>query len=84
MGFQLRHKTMGVYQGSFLGLGFWHLESEMPEQGYCEFPTENEALEYRHFLLVDCDQPLKDEDLTIEPFNKIESDALILSAKKIV
>lgn len=80
MSFQLRHRQFGVYQGQFLGLGFWWPESDMPEQGFCEFPTEQDALNFRHYLLVESTTPLNDEDLTVEPFDREESERLIRTA----
>ena len=78
MAFQLRHKEWGVYQGSFLGLGFWHPWSDQPEQGFCEFPTQKEADDYKAFLCSpECEMPLNADDLTVEPFDKAESDRLV-------
>jgi hypothetical protein len=71
MSFQLRHKDYGIYQGSCLGMGFWHPTSESPEQGLCEFPTTEEITRYRDFLCSpDCASPLKKEDFQIEPFDR--------------
>ncbi len=77
MTYQIRHRELGVFQGSCLGMGFWHPMSEMPEQGYCEFPTYNEAASYRAFLTsAACDSPLRFSDLTIEPYDRAESERL--------
>lgn len=78
MSYQLKHKEFGIYQGTFLGLGFWHPMSDMPEQGYCEFPTLADVEEYIDFLCSDkCSDPLKHKDLSIEKYNNDESDKLI-------
>ena len=78
MGFQIRHKEYGVYQGSFMGFGYWHPWSDMPEQGYCKFSTQQEAQDYIDFLCsTECDQPLNRSDLSIEPFDENESNRLI-------
>lgn len=83
MGFQLRHKEFGVYQGSCMGMGFWHPMSNMPEQGYCEFPTEEDIKTYIDFLCSEeCSEPLKKEDLSIEPFDKTTSDKLVEEGTK--
>lgn len=74
MSFQVRHKEWGVFQGQFLGLDFWHPMSDQPEQGYCEFPTEDEAKDFCGTL-----KTVPPDMLCIEPFNKLESDALIAS-----
>jgi hypothetical protein len=69
---------MGVYQGSCMGLGFWHPVSEMPEQGYCEFPTASAARTSIDFLCSpSCDSLLRRADLTVEPFDHAESARLI-------
>ena len=34
-GFQIRHCTLGIYQGSAIELAFWHPASGMPEYGLC-------------------------------------------------
>jgi hypothetical protein len=82
MGWQLRHKEFGVYQGNCLGLGFWHPMSGMPEQGYCEFEDEESINEYIDFLCSDkCTEPLIRSDLSIEPFNKEESDKIMAEAR---
>ncbi len=61
-----------------MGLGFWHPISEMPEQGFCEFPTEKDAREFIDFLCsAKCAKPLNWEDLSIEPYDKAMSDKLI-------
>ena len=78
MSYQLRHKEFGIYQGSCLGLGFWYPLSDMPEQGFCEFPSYSEAMEYLRFLCSDeCDDPLNPIDLSIEPYDKEMSERLI-------
>jgi hypothetical protein len=39
MSSQICQREMGVDRGSCQGLGLWHPMSEMPEQGFYEFPT---------------------------------------------
>jgi hypothetical protein len=78
MGYQIRHKEYGIFQGMFLGLGFWHLLSNMPEQGYLEFPSFNDAKEFVDFICSDkCVEKLDKKDITIEKFNHDESIKLI-------
>lgn len=88
MTYQIRHREMGVYQGSCLGFGFWHPMSEMPEQGFCEFPSLEDGQEYLDFLCGDkaldgerCNSPLQREDLSVEPFDKVLSDRLIAEGR---
>lgn len=93
MSFQLRHKDYGIYQGSFLGLGFWHPMSEMPEQGLCMFKTYDDAMNYKNFLCSsDCSaldingvaaisNQFSSEDLTIEVYDEALNDWLINSAE---
>ena len=49
-GFQVRHRALGVFQGSSIGLAFWHPSSHMPEYGLCRFATEAKAQDYVDFL----------------------------------
>lgn len=77
MGFQLRHRDMGVFQGECMGLGFWHPMSDMPEQGYVDFPTYEDAAAYRAFLTsAACSAPMDFTELTIEPYDEEESNRL--------
>ncbi len=76
MSYQLRHKEFGIYQGNCIGLGFWHPMSEMPEQGFCEFPTLEDIKEHITFLITESSGPLKREDLSIEPYDKTKSEAM--------
>ena len=78
----LKHKEFGIYQGSCMGMGFWHPMSGMPEQGLYEFPTPADIQEYRDFLCSSkCSSPLNPQDLEILPFNKELSDSLIKEIK---
>lgn len=76
MSFQIRHREFGVYQGSCMGLGFWSDLSEMPEQGYCEFPSESEAKRHVEFLCTEADGTLRRNDLTIEPYDRETSERM--------
>lgn len=77
MSFQIRHKEYGVYQGNFLGLGFWHPLSDMPEQGFCEIATREEAEEYIRFLTTEAETLMNLEDLSVEPYDKARSEAMV-------
>lgn len=82
-GFQIHHREFGVYQGSCMGLGFWHPMSNMPEQGFCRFETIEEANKYIIFLCSpECDMPLKEADLSVEPFDHEESNRLETSQRR--
>jgi hypothetical protein len=77
-GFQVRHRTLGVYQGSAIDLAFWHPSSGMPEHGLCRFATRENA----HALIdvlcsSECMEPMERQDLTIEPFDIVEHDRLM-------
>ncbi len=75
--FQVRHREMGVFQGECMGMGFWHPLSDMPEQGYCEFPSREAAEAYIEFLCSDrCSDPLSRADLSIEPYDFMTSEAM--------
>lgn len=69
MTYQVKHKEWGIFQGDFLGLGFWHPLSNQPEQGFYEFPTKEAADKF-------CADS-HDGTLSVEPFDKEESDRLI-------
>lgn len=78
MGYQVHHKEYGIFQGMFMGLGFWHLLSDMPEQGFLEFPSLEIAQEFVDFICSDeCVEKLNKKDITIEEFNRKESNILI-------
>ena len=49
-GFQLRHRLLGIYQGSAIELAFWHPSSGMPEYGLCRFSAKDEAQALVDFL----------------------------------
>jgi len=76
-GFQLRHRTLGVYQGSAIELAFWHPSSSMPEYGLCRFSTQDKAQSMIEFLSSQsCAEPLNREDLAIEPYDLAEHERL--------
>jgi hypothetical protein len=77
-GFQVRHHTLGIYQGSAIDLAFWHPLSNMPEYGLCRFSTEEKAQALIDFLCSPlCAEPLHRNDLTIEAYNLTEHDRLV-------
>ena len=77
-GFQVRHRTLGVYQGTAVELAFWHPSSGMPEHGLCRFSTELKAQALIDFLCSSlCGEPMERADLTIEPYDHDEHDRLI-------
>jgi hypothetical protein len=81
--YMLKHKEFGIYQGSFLGMGFWYPMSNMPEQGLCDFPTVEEAQQYKYFLCSKaCEEPLKPEDLEILPFDAEMNKKLLAEGAK--
>ena len=74
-GYQIRHKDWGVFQGEFLGLGFWHPMSEQPEQGFCYFATFSAAESYIDFMCRNGKYSIA--DFSIEPFDEKLSARLI-------
>ena len=77
-GFQIRHRTLGIYQGSAIELAFWHPSSRMPEYGLCRFSTEGKAQTFIEFLCSPaCGEPMDRADLTIEPYDLAEHERLI-------
>jgi hypothetical protein len=77
-GFQVRHRILGIYQGSAIELAFWHPSSAMPEYGLCRFPTKEKAETFIAFLCSPaCTEPMEAADLTIEPYDLIEHERLI-------
>jgi hypothetical protein len=76
-GFQVRHRSFGIYQGSAIALAFWHPSSTMPEYGLCRFSTKEKAQALIDFLTSSaCAEPLDAEDLAIEPFDLAEHERL--------
>ena len=76
-GFQVRHRSMGIYQGSAIELAFWHPSSAMPEYGLCRFSTKDKAQALIDFLVSSsCAEPLDPNDLTVEPFDLAEHERL--------
>jgi hypothetical protein len=76
-GFQLKHRSLGVYQGSAIELAFWHPSSGMPEYGLCRFSTREKAQALMDFLTsTDCPEALNPQDLTIEPYDLAEHERL--------
>ena len=77
-GFQIRHRTLGVFQGTAVELAFWHPTSDMPEYGLCRFATREKAQAYiDYFTSPQCAEPLEPADMTIEPFDRALHERLI-------
>jgi len=77
-GFQVRHRLLGLYQGSAIALAFWHPSSGTPEYGLYRFSTEGQAQSLIDFLVsAACAEPLVREDLQMEPFDLAEHERLI-------
>jgi hypothetical protein len=77
-GFQIKHRTLGIYQGSAIELAFWYPSSGMPEYGLCRFATMEKAESYRTYLCSPaCPEPLDGHDLTIEPYDLAAHQELI-------
>jgi len=67
-GFQVRHRSLGIYQGSAIEL----------EYGLCRFATKEKAESYRVYLCSPaCPEPLDEHDLTIEPYDLAAHEDLI-------
>lgn len=77
-GFQVRHRTLGIYQGSAIELAFWHPSSAMPEYGLCRFSTEAKAQALIDFLCSpQCGEPMDRNDLRLEPYDLDEHNRMI-------
>lgn len=76
MSFQVRHKRLGLYQGSFLGLVFWYPSSNMSEAGIASFTIE-EAENLIGFLSSVESNGMRKIDLTIEPFDESHHKKLV-------
>jgi hypothetical protein len=78
--FQIRHHEMGVYQGEFLGMCFWHPMSNVPDMGFCDFSCQAEA---GQFIDLFCSYTGHDPgEFSVEPFDETESDRLILAGAR--
>jgi hypothetical protein len=77
-GFQVRHRTLGIYQGSAIELAFWHPSSCMPEHGLYRFATEDKAQALIDFLCsLRCAEPMDQKDLRIEPYDLAQHEELL-------
>jgi len=77
-GYQVRHRTLGIYQGSAIDLAFWHPSSGMPEYGLCRFSSEAKARALVEFLCSPmCGDPMDQDDFIIEPYDLAEHERLI-------
>src|SRR5262249_21266020 len=77
-GFQIRHRSLGIYQGSAIDLAFWHPSSGLPEYGLCRFATIEAAESYVSYLSSSaCPEPLERNDLIIEPYDLAQHEHLI-------
>ena len=77
-GYQVRHRSLGIYQGSAIDLAFWYPSSGMPEHGLCRFSTKDKAQAFIDFLCSPmCAEPLDRNDLTIEAYDLAEHDRLV-------
>lgn len=70
MSYQVRHKEFGIFQGEFMGLGFWWPMSEEPEQGLYEFLIEVEACAFIAYYVKSGIGDFVVENFTIESFDK--------------
>jgi hypothetical protein len=77
-GFQVKHRTLGIYQGSAIDLAFWYPSSAMPEYGLCRFSTEEKAQAFIDFLCSPaCAERMDPAELRIEPYDLAEHERLI-------
>jgi len=77
-GFQIRHRTLGIFQGSAIELAFWHPSSGMPEYGLCRFAMQEKAEAYIAYLSSpSCPEPLNRADLSIEAYDLAEHERLL-------
>ncbi|CUS39270.1 hypothetical protein [Candidatus Nitrospira nitrificans] len=76
-GFQVRHRVLGVYQGRAIDLVFWHPSSGMPEHGLYRFSTQDKAQTLIDAFSSAVSEPMDQNDLTIEPYDRAEHDRLI-------
>ncbi len=64
-------ERLGIFQGEFLGMGFWHPISEQPEQGICRFKTIDDAEKFiKYYLLKEAIGEWYRENFIIEPFDE--------------
>ncbi len=69
MRFQIRHKRLGLYQGEFIGMAFWHPMSKISEAGIADF-TYEEAENLIEFLSAVEFNCMRKNDFEIEPFDE--------------
>lgn len=79
IGFQIRHKEFGVYQGTMSGAHYWHLVSKTSGAGYYKFDSKDEAIVFIDILCsMDGDNIIKKDDFIIEIYDKIKSNNMKL------
>ena len=77
-GYQVRHRTLGIYQGAAIDLAFWHPSSGMPEYGLCRFSTAAKAQALVDFLCSPtCNEPMGRCDFIVEPYDLAEHERLV-------
>lgn len=63
-------ESIAIFQGRFLGMGFWHPISNQPEQGICKFDSIENAQKFIDYHLREAIEEWHREDFTIEPFDE--------------
>jgi hypothetical protein len=77
-GYQVRHRMLGIYQGSAIDLAFWHPSSGMPEYGLCRFSTRDKAQALIDFLCSSmCAEPMNRDEFSIEAYDLAEHERLV-------
>ena len=80
MSYQVRHVRLGVFQGVELtpeGVAVcYYPAADMPEMGFCEFKTYEEARNFINWALSVHSLGYKRTQLKVEHFDKKESDMI--------
>lgn len=79
--YQIKHTTLGIFQGATMTGLMWFKTSGRPELGYMGFPSQETADQYVQQTILakpldDSDRLLK-KDITVEAFNEEENARLL-------
>lgn len=67
--YQVRHKTLGIFQCMFLGCGLWTELSNEPELGICDFNTIEEANKFIDYICSHESSDYIRTDFSVEAFD---------------
>jgi hypothetical protein len=86
--YQVRHKRFGVFQGVEVtpeGAAMcYYPAADMPEMGFCEFTTMQDAIAFVKWTLEIKDLSYKTTDMIVEPYDRLSSDLLTCTGVQLI